>query len=1033
MAANDDWQDAGYVDVPVSPKAAKADDGWQDAGYVDVEDDPTKAMADAWEAEATKAAERRYDLEKKYGKDYDFDTVSGRLSMLGRGMKEGAGANWGDELTAGLSGLLGGDVDKTLKEERERNELLHMKAPDNMRAANIAGTLSTALIPGVGAGLNTYKGAALMGALANVGANDDKNLLDSAGDAALGAAGGVAGNFLFNRGMDLGKLGVGSVVNTIKGKAAGKPIVDAVKEGVKEAAQNVEPLNMLAVGAKEFKKNGRVKSFGAIWQFAKNKNAIDKLKSAVLEAMPEVKPGYIENMTQEEFLQWGLAHADPKVADFFVHNSTLGNLSNAHPEDLRRLLTMTPEERIKAADFGREKMGIAKALKPDVEAAGKGLDDAMGYIASTDLKRAEGEYAPRMAAGVFDDVRNAYRQAKDVESVPKDTLKYIKESFNIGEGGIDLNKSGFTRGARFTDVSPAEQVKRLRAMRQAVDNGIDYDLINSQGIPNKGTAILTELRGNIDQRLKLMPSQVKADDLMSSIFDLQKNLFKQTEFKGGVDASKLRRLFSDTDKTARFKDSLEALRDWSKDSRIPGQYRQLASGMLKKFDILYKRADNLGLMNKLRYVDGPSGTALKSLQASIGHQNTLHDAMLAPTQSLGQLDNFIRDAPKYFGKSFKDMSDHEKQAFIKLRVFVTNEARRKNFIQPDDLKTYWKYFLSKSKGSGRGGQSLVDAGGSDLQNFIGQRAGKAMLDTGLKAAGVENGTDDVDPGKRLGVNYLRDKYNLNDDQVESLKKVMPGLFDIRINGVGARSLPQLRFPNILKKNPRPEDTVRQPLVPRDIDESASPLARYMQYQKPIPGDSNSGRGKLLTSKLFGEDIPDHAGGATRYNLKNVPDGLVNTKVNTKMPTAFSKTSRDVNHEGIHHLIGQLDLEMPGGTRAFTNHVKQIYNDHGALSPLDQFLRAHGYLQSSQREQELLSWTDTLLNGGEESSIYKDAMVDIVFNGDREAFHQWAVAAKRAYRQSIDVAKGLDQDKLYDMHGDFLDRERKNYSYPMTRK
>jgi len=87
------------------------------------------------------------------------DTV-GRTTAGYRGMGQGASFGGGDELTALLSSLSGGDYDKTLEVSRDRNKLAELNYPEEYGQGKVAGGLSTTALP-IGVAGNVARGAKL--------------------------------------------------------------------------------------------------------------------------------------------------------------------------------------------------------------------------------------------------------------------------------------------------------------------------------------------------------------------------------------------------------------------------------------------------------------------------------------------------------------------------------------------------------------------------------------------------------------------------------------------------------------------------------------------------------------------------------------------------------------------------------------------------------------------------------------------------------------------------------------------------------
>jgi len=87
------------------------------------------------------------------------DTVN-RTNAGYRGMGQGASFGGGDELSALLSSLSGGDYDKALEVSRDRNKLAELNYPEEYGQGKVAGSLSTTALP-IGVAGNIARGTKL--------------------------------------------------------------------------------------------------------------------------------------------------------------------------------------------------------------------------------------------------------------------------------------------------------------------------------------------------------------------------------------------------------------------------------------------------------------------------------------------------------------------------------------------------------------------------------------------------------------------------------------------------------------------------------------------------------------------------------------------------------------------------------------------------------------------------------------------------------------------------------------------------------
>lgn len=160
----------------------------------------------------------------------------GVLEALGRSIEQGALANFGDEVNAGIESFVTGKPYKqAVEESRAKFKAAEEEYPKLSFAGNLAGGVAPALLTGGGAptAMGAIKAGAAFGAISGVGANESGDLRDIASEAALGGAlGGGLGKVAHEVAPAISK--VAGYAAKIPGMAADMPIIRDVVSGVEQ-------------------------------------------------------------------------------------------------------------------------------------------------------------------------------------------------------------------------------------------------------------------------------------------------------------------------------------------------------------------------------------------------------------------------------------------------------------------------------------------------------------------------------------------------------------------------------------------------------------------------------------------------------------------------------------------------------------------------------------------------------------------------------------------------------------------------------
>lgn len=752
MKVTKDWND--YYEIEDSEDSIKAA---REKGYKPVfevtKDGKKVFQLDADDQESIKAAfakgytgldtyKMNQDLSSKIANEYT--PAPKWLSAMQGAASVGA---WGadDEIVGfakGVKGLLQGD-DYLDNYRAGRDQIRAQKKQleeDNPYSYIGGGLIGGAVGPSVlGAAAKTVVGAlgkgaaegAIQGGVQSINDSENEGFWETTYDGVKGAAKGAVFGTLFGGAANvITRGGAGAVegfkkddgffdkaARTAKGIWTGgdnslQNEMQAFKRGLNESNTDLgslgAPLKVLN-GIKE-----TIKSSDAAEDFRKQ---IVKWKANTISRMVEdggseeglrSARSMMDQMSDDDFILRSLSdEGENEVKEWVAKNAAaLGGQIDSG--DYNKVLSLGTDVRNQAIDFTANKRSYAKELAPDVEQANSSMKSAIKDRVSTLSDEAGSNFTDSDMLDVANSITNALNDSKSMSMIPSSVRKRLNDGVALLAEGRAPSHYGLNEGL-YQHMSPVEKFNRLQKLRETLDNGIDWDAIKTgKRTMNEGEQILAQVRSSVDVALKATPGKTQADEVYRLGKEIRDAVFKKTELKGGVDSSKLNRLFGNNDEGIRFRESLEKLRDWAADSQYAPEAREAAEKLLKQFDNLYQIADNAQAINGFRWKQGPSSPAIERMQSVLNKNTLVQDAVLNPSNFVSGADQFFKNFAKdVAGKSFKEMGEAEKSAFIKLWQWHAREVKD-GIVTPESMKENYQKYLKLI------GKKIEPTGGNNM-------------------------------------------------------------------------------------------------------------------------------------------------------------------------------------------------------------------------------------------------------------------------------------------------------------------------------
>lgn len=627
------------------------------------------------EGEATKAAERKYELDNnpvaKFAKGLGAFNAGMEDWMPFTGVTDRLSAGVGAvvDQAKGTDKNLGSSFDENLKEIRTDRKERASKSPVANAAGAGFGAASNIIIPGGGA-----KAAAIMGGIE--GGTQGEEL--STGGAALGAVIG-AGTAKLPKILATGGEYLKDAWGAFKGSNGG--LLEAAKDVASSVSRRYS--NSADMAKLRSKATG-----GMVSKMIEEGGDASKLPTS-----PE---SILHSLSDEEFVQYGILTGDDDVIQWAANRAATLHPGQVQAEEVYNALKMGHTARVDARDFVKNKADIAKELAPQVDDTVNKFENAVSGRVEDLTKQARQNFDPKNAEGIRSSMLQAFSDTEKLKSIPGGVRNRIEDAWNILYTGDAPSAFNLQKGP-LAEADNVEHFKRLQKVREILDQGIDWDAIKAgKRRMDEGETILAGLRKEADTALKSAPGKTQADAVAKLGFEIQDAVFGKTELRGGVDEFKLKRLFGNTDEAGRFKNSLDKLKDWASDPEYAPEARDAANALIERFQTLYQLSDNANILSTLRYKNGPTSPAVEAFKSYHGKNSTTQDLVTATSGFINQTDEFIKQLPDITGKSFNAMNPEEKKAAIKLMVWFNKAAKNGKVATPESMTENYQKFLKNA-------------------------------------------------------------------------------------------------------------------------------------------------------------------------------------------------------------------------------------------------------------------------------------------------------------------------------------------------
>lgn len=471
-------------------------------------------------------------------------------------------------------------------------------------------------------------------------------------------------------------------------------------------------------------------------------------------------PGHSQDMNDADVIAKMVDEGNEQAIKFVANAQAFH--TGAPDEHFEALLRAGPTARRNARDFDFDKAG--GELAPELDNVASVLRTAAGKRTGDLNEAARSNYlmvnAPPTEA--IETLRGLVAKGREHQGTVGN-VSYINAAHEILESGSSTIP-GLSKGS-WEQITDVEMYDRLQHARSLLGENIAFS--KAQSLPKAAQESQNAYHA-IGKVLKFDPDKMEGDDVWSSYKKLEKNLLHNLDVDGEVNKYKVGGALKDTQSAKIFRDKLELLDEFA---ARPGLSPDVAETVKAFRDRFAKNLDVAELRRNLQSfekgIHGVSGkTGAREASAARG-DNQLAEMIRSPVSAMEKTDRVIGGAEKVFGKSFKEMSAAEKTQIAKFRVMVKKNPNL-SFVE---FIRGWQD--SGVPGSGfKGGSTL-----NDLGDFAAQRAVKYGADQAYNAVtGDEEGVPD--PLKEKATQYLKEKYNLTDDEVKWVKRIMPGLYDM---------------------------------------------------------------------------------------------------------------------------------------------------------------------------------------------------------------------------------------------------------------
>jgi len=423
---------------------------------------------------------------------------------------------------------------------------------------------------------------------------------------------------------------------------------------------------------------------GAIKQVPETRREIADL-ARLEQASPNPESGSINPRNQRLFL--GQELLDPGMTpekQALAERAVTFAPSRIRTEPLTKALEMGTTRRSQGRNFLAEQ--AAEEITPGLKGSLRDLTNRSGSVYEQLHEKAKGEYNPESGVGVVPSLDNI--------------IKMMSESPEITPATIDIVNKARKRVSMETD-DPQKQYANFKKARTYLRDNIKI-LRGSKDPTVSNTDSLkavVEARSVIDEIMKAIPSQAKADQMYAEASTAKDKFFKAMEFGRGmekeIDVPTVKKLFGDNDKAYRLREGIDTMRqflDKYGDDIMPDK-RQEMQAVVNKFDSLMKQAEDKRLLQGLEQAQGPSSAVVERMSALRQAKGLSGDFFTSPASSLGAADEFMASrAQKMFNNRFEDLGQSDKNKLIRMLMW---RQQNPNATMTDEESMFKKMMKGK--------------------------------------------------------------------------------------------------------------------------------------------------------------------------------------------------------------------------------------------------------------------------------------------------------------------------------------------------
>jgi hypothetical protein len=336
--------------------------------------------------------------------------------------------------------------------------------------------------------------------------------------------------------------------------------------------------------------------------------------------------------------------------------------SRIRTEPLTKALEMGTTRRQQARGFSPEL--AAEEITPGLRQSLKDLKQKSGGVYEQLHGKAKEEYNPETGVGI-------------VPSIDK-IIEKMRSEPEVTPTAIDIVEKARTRASMETE-DPKEQYANLREAREFLKDNIDMVKKSKDPILSNRKSLnhIVDARSVIDDVMKSIPSQAKADEMYSRAREARGAFFEAMEFgkdkmSRKIDVPTVEKLFGNNDKAYRLREGIDTMRqflDKYGDDIMPDK-RQQMQAVVDKFDSLRKQAEDKRLLQGLEQAQGPSSAVVERMSALRQAKGLPADFFTSPASSLGAADEFMASrAQKMFNNRFEDLGQSDKNKLIRMLMW----------------------------------------------------------------------------------------------------------------------------------------------------------------------------------------------------------------------------------------------------------------------------------------------------------------------------------------------------------------------------